>query len=129
MTPASFLSFLPPLPPVPEPFSLGSVLALAAVSLGLMLVTGMLGGIFWRARREHPEPDGDSQCALLAVPAGEMELSLWLDRLQATGIWAGVRRIGDDVVTPGPYSQQIWVRAKDETRARHALGLVQSQGG
>ncbi len=64
---------------------------------------------------------------LLGAAAGEAEKELWIAALRSAGIRAHVSNVGDitGYYGPGatPYSYEVWVRARDEERAREVLGL------
>ena len=76
---------------------------------------------------------GDTRLVLLGVAGGEAEAHLWTEALSHSGVWSQVRSVGDvlvgDLTTPGgeglphAYQYEIWVRPKDEARARGLLGL------
>jgi hypothetical protein len=98
---------------------MGFVIFVGAV---LAVVGGVLGVSIWLTRARP----GATQYVLLAAAAGENEAKLWSDRLSSAGITARVRDVGDFRMLGGgvsPYAYEVWVRAKDEARARKALGL------
>jgi len=94
-----------------------------------VLVVGVpLAWIAWRSR---PRP-GDTKLVLLGVAGGEAEAHLWTGALRGAGIRCHVRGVGNMAVpefsstgSAGRYSYQfeVWVRPKDEARAREVLGL------
>jgi hypothetical protein len=64
---------------------------------------------------------------LIGVASGEAEKNLWVGALQSAGISARVRTArwpGWDLgATPSIYSYEVWVRERDEQRARKVLGF------
>ena len=95
-----------------------------------VLVVGLpLALVAWRSRSRP----GDTRLVLLGVAAGEAEAHLWTEALRHAGVWSRVRTVGDvlvgDLTTPGgeslphAFRYQLWVRPKDEARAREVLGL------
>jgi hypothetical protein len=108
----------------------GAVLVDALIFIGVivLLVGGTMSAALWltRARR------GQARVVLLGVAGGEAEARLWAGRLRSVGIRAHVRQVGDlltgDLTMPGGtgpagYEYEVWVRPRDEARARKALEL------
>lgn len=64
---------------------------------------------------------------LIGATAGEAEKDLWIAALRSAAIRTYVSNVGDITAYAGsgptPYSYEIWVPARDERRAREALGL------
>ncbi|HEU4758594.1 MAG TPA: hypothetical protein VFT91_01300 [Dehalococcoidia bacterium] len=69
---------------------------------------------------------------LLDTARGEALAELWAQGGRNAGIWCRVRNVGftagGDLITPGGtgpygYEYEVWVRPKDEERARRVLGL------
>jgi hypothetical protein len=86
----------------------------------LIFVGGPLGWVWW-ANRTKP---GATNMVHVDSAAGEIEAKMWQEALRSAGIKSRVRNTGDF----RPYGQaafpyQLWVRAKDERRARQVLGL------
>ena len=94
-----------------------------------VLVVGLpLALVAWRSRSRP----GDTKLVLLAVAAGEAEVDIWTRALGGARIRCHVRGVGNLAVpeftstgSAGRYSYQfeVWVRPKDEARAREVLGL------
>ena len=94
-----------------------------------VLVVGLpLALVAWRSRSRP----GDTRLVLLGVAGGEAEAHLWTKALGGAGIRCHVRGVGNLAVpeftstgSAGRYSYQfeVWVRPKDEARAREVLGL------
>ena len=87
-----------------------------------------LAAIAWRSRSRP----GDTRIVLLGVAGGEAEAHLWTKALRDSGVWSQIRSVGDlttgDFTSVGgvsryAYQYEVWVRAKDEARARKVLGL------
>jgi len=70
---------------------------------------------------------GQTEMALVGAAAGEAEMQTWVAALRASGIRAHVINVGDARWAPegmsSPYGYEVWVPARDETRARRALGF------
>jgi hypothetical protein len=70
---------------------------------------------------------GAIRVALIGVASGEAEKNLWVGALGSAGIWVRVRTArwpGMDLgSSPAQYSYEVWVRLRDEERAREVLGL------
>ena len=70
---------------------------------------------------------GATKMILVGAASGEAEKELWLAALRSAGIRTHISNVGD--ITPyygsgpSPYSYEIWVPARDETRAREVFGL------
>jgi hypothetical protein len=62
------------------------------------------------------------QMVLLGGAAGEAEATSWASALRNAGIHPRVVNIGGTGYGPSTY-YEIWVPARDEDRAREALGL------
>ena len=79
--------------------------------------------VLWRGILRAPRP-GDVEMVLIGVAAGEIEMQTWTDALRMAGIRARAVNVGDipSQVT-SIYSYEVWVRARDERRARQVLGL------
>lgn len=64
----------------------------------------------------------------LAAARDEVELALWRDVLEQEGIPIMVKNVDALAISyyspPSPYSFEVYVRAKDERRARWLLGLL-----
>ncbi len=98
-------------------------------SMVIVVVVGVpLAAVLWRSR---PRP-GDTRLVLLGVAGGEAEAHLWTKALRDSGVWSHMRSVGDlatgdftsvDGVARYAYQFEIWVRPKDEQRAREVLGL------
>lgn len=85
-----------------------------------VFVCGPLGLIWW-ANRTKP---GTTNMVLIGAAAGEGEMQTWVGALRRAGISARVHNVGGGTWYPtGPYSYEVWVRAKDERRARSVLGF------
>jgi hypothetical protein len=95
--------------------------ALIFIAVIVVVVGGLLGTALWRTRAKP----GQTKLVLLAAAAGGGEARLWADRLRAAGIKAHIRNVGDLGGLEGstPYAYEVWVRPKDEARAREVLGL------
>jgi hypothetical protein len=95
-------------------------LANALIFIGVIaLVGGLLVAALWLTRARP----GQAKVVLLGAAGGEAEARLWSERLRAAGIKVHVRNVGDSAWYTSPYAYEVWVRAKDEARAREALGL------
>ena len=70
---------------------------------------------------------GATKMVLVGAAAGEAEKDLWIGALRSAGIRPHVINVGDFAGYEGPVSTvcsyEIWVPARDEARAREALGL------
>lgn len=91
-------------------------LGVAALVVGVPLV--------WYLARSRPRP-GATRMILLAVAAGEAEMSLWREALTRAGIHAEINNVGDSSWYPSGayYSYEVWVSQDDAERARHVLGI------
>ena len=87
-----------------------------------------LAAVLWRSRSRP----GETKLALLGVAGGEAEAHLWTKALRGAGIRCHVRGVGNLAIpeftstgSAGRYSYQfeVWVRPKDQARAREVLGL------
>ena len=87
-----------------------------------------LAAIAWRSRSRP----GETRLVLLGIAGGEAEAHLWTEALRDSGLWSRIRSVGDlatgdftsvDGVARYAYQFEIWVRPKDEARAREVLGL------
>jgi hypothetical protein len=105
--------------------------ALIALGFFAVIVVFVGGPLLWALRQSRPRP-GDTKLVLLAVAAGEAEVDIWTRALGGAGIRCHVRGVGNLAVpeftstgSAGRYSYQfeVWVRPKDEARAREVLGL------
>ncbi len=85
----------------------------------VVLVAGTLSAVFYITR---PKP-GRPKLVLLGVTGGKEEAHLWVEKLRMVGINAHVRNVGDTLQSTSPYGYEVWVRYKDEERARKSLGL------
>lgn len=98
-------------------------------ALALVLpVAGILTGAIWLTRPKNDH----AKLVLLGVARSNPQAELWAERLHLAGIWCHIRNVGyvlgGDFITPGgtgpnAYEYEIWVRPKDEERARRLLGL------
>jgi hypothetical protein len=86
----------------------------------LVFVGRPLGWVSW-ANRTKP---GATNMVLIRAAAGEAEAQSWVAALRGAGISARLQNIGSSTWYPtGPYAIEVWVRAKDERRARQVLGF------
>jgi hypothetical protein len=99
--------------------------------VGLLLFFGVAAVVVvvpltWFLMRSRLKP-GATHMVLLGAAAGEGERNLWIGALRSAGIGTHVVNVGDisGYYGPGPtaYSYEVWVRARDEARARNMLGL------
>lgn len=80
---------------------------------------------FTGIRRRKP---GQTEMVLIGAAAGEAEMHTWLSALRAAGIHPHVVNVGDlggrfGGVGSSPYGYEVWVPARDEARAKSALGF------
>jgi hypothetical protein len=96
----------------------GTLIFIAVI---VAVVGGVLGGALWLTRARP----GRTKLVLLGAAAGRGEAGLWAERLREAGIKAHIRNVGDLGGLEGstPYAYEVWVRPKDEARAREVLGL------
>lgn len=81
------------------------------------------GPLFLIARSGRAKP-GQMEMVLLASSAGKAELELWEAALAHHGIrWHVVNLAGEITRYSSSDAFEIWVPAKDEERARQALGF------
>lgn len=81
--------------------------------------------VLWMTGIRKRKP-GQTEMVLIGATAGEAEAETWVAALRTAGIHAHVINAGDirwTAVVSSPYSYEVWVPARDEARARHALGL------
>lgn len=97
---------------------MGVLLILAAVAA----FVGAPLGVVWWLNRAKP---GATNMVLIGAAAGEAEVQTWIGALRRAGIACRVHNVGGTGWTypTGPYAYEVWVRAKDERRARQVLGL------
>ncbi len=95
--------------------------ALIFIGVIVVVVGGTLSGALWLTRSRP----GQTRLVLLGAASGSAEARLWAERLRQEGIKAHIRNVGDApwAYLTGPYAYEVWVRPKDEKRAREALGL------
>jgi hypothetical protein len=90
-------------------------IAVAVLIVGTPLV------LFLARSRLRP---GATNMVLIGSAAGEAEVHTWAAALRSAGIAAHLKNVGDVAwYGPAAYSYEIWVRARDEARARDVLGL------
>lgn len=102
---------------------LGVVIAGALAVLGLTRVTRGKGPV--------------TPMVLLASPSGEMEATLWVQRLKDAGILVRSQETSlpawqmgwGSVLGNRGYYSEIWVREKDYEAARDVLGFPRMRGG
>ena len=80
---------------------------------------------FTGIRKRKP---GQTEMVLIGAAAGELEVQTWAAALRTAGIHPHVVNVGDlggrfGGVASSPYGYEVWVPARDEARARHALGF------
>jgi hypothetical protein len=98
---------------------MGLFLFVAVISL---VVGGPLVLFLWRSKLR---PD-TTNMVLIGAAAGEAEVGPWVAALRSAGIASHVKNVGSFSYPPGlttAYAYEVWVRARDEARAREALGL------
>ncbi len=95
--------------------------ALILIAVIVVVVGGTLGAALWLTRSRP----GRTKLVLLGAAAGSAEVHLWAQRLRQAGIRAHIRNVGDLSGLEGstPYAYEVWVRPRDEARAREVLGL------
>jgi ABC-type proline/glycine betaine transport system substrate-binding protein len=101
--------------------SIADILIFAGFACVLAFVVIVLG----RAALRKPQP-GDVEMVLVGAAAGSAEAHLWSTALKTAGITNRVVNVGDFSTTLSgtqPYAYEVWVRARDEGRARRVLGL------
>jgi len=83
------------------------------------------GPLVWMALRSFRSRPGTTNMVLIGAAGGEPEALTWVAALRTAGIAARVNNVGDFGTYGGtaPYSYEVWVRARDEERAREVLGL------
>jgi len=66
----------------------------------------------------------------LAVAQSEVEARIWQEILRQEGITALIRNVDalsiSYVAAPSPYSYELWVLAREASRARELLGLPEA---
>jgi len=92
---------------------------LVFVVLASVIVGAPLLWLLWRSALRS----GTKQMVLLGGAAGEAEMAMWVSALRGAGIHARVVNLGGLGYGPSGYSYEFWVPARDEDRAREALGL------
>ncbi len=94
---------------------------LVFVAVAAVVVGGPLVWFLWRSRLRP----GAMKVALIGTTSGEAEKNPWEGALRSAVMWVRVRIARDVVVFLGPASlkYEIWVRARDEERAREVLRL------
>lgn len=96
---------------------MGFLILLAVI---IVIVGGPLGWYAWTSR---PKP-GQTEMVLLASAAGEAEVELWQAALRHQGIRCHVVNLSVPTTRyTSPDAYELWVPAKDEERARRALGF------
>ena len=95
--------------------------ALIPIAVIVVVVGGTLSAALWLTRSRP----GQTKLVLLAAAGGSEEMHLWAQRLRVAGIKAHIRNVGDFGGLEGatPYAYEVWVRPRDEARAREVLGL------
>ncbi len=95
--------------------------ALIFVGVIVVVVGGALGGALWLTRAKP----GRMKLVLLGAAAGREEAHIWVEALRRASIQAHIRNVGDLGGLEGstPYAYEVWVRPRDEARAREVLGL------
>ncbi len=83
--------------------------------------------VLWLAGARKQKP-GQTEMVLIGAAAGEAEMHTWVSALRVAGIRAHVINVGGSIVgdfgrSLAPYSYEVWVPARDEARAKHALGF------
>ncbi len=94
---------------------------LILIAVIVVVVGGTLSAALWLTRSRP----GRTKLVLLGAAAGSEEMYLWAQRLRVAGIKAHIRNVGDFGGLEGatPYAYEVWVRPRDEARAREVLGL------
>lgn len=95
---------------------MGVLLILASVAA----FVGAPLGVVWWLNRAKPGP---TNMVLIGAAAGEAEVQTWVGALRNAGISARVQNVGSSTYYTDPYAYEVWVRAKDERRARAVLGM------
>jgi hypothetical protein len=92
----------------------------------VVLVAVVVTPLVWFLARSRLGP-GAIKVTMVGVASGEAEKNVWVGALGSSGIWVRVRTarwpgmpLGS---SPAQYSYEVWVRARDEARAREVLGL------
>jgi hypothetical protein len=95
--------------------------ALIPIAVIVVVVGGTLSAALWLTRSRP----GQTKLVLLGAAGGSEEAHLWAQRLRAVGIKAHIRNVGDApwAQLTSPYAYEVWVRPRDEARAREVLGL------
>lgn len=81
--------------------------------------------VVWLAGIRRRKP-GQTEMVLIGAAASEADVQTWVAALRIAGIRAHVINAGDIrwvAAVSAPYSYEVWVPARDEARARRALGL------
>ena len=93
----------------------------AVIFIGVIVVVvgGTLSGALWLTRARP----GQTRLVLLGAAAGREEAQVWLETLRRAGIRAHIQSVGESAWAPTSYAYEVWVRPKDEARAREVLGL------
>lgn len=71
---------------------------------------------------------GQTDMVLIGAAAGEAEMHTWVSALRVAGVRSHVINVGDAIVgefgrSLATYGYEVWVPARDEARARWALGF------
>ena len=96
-----------------------------AWAIGLAVTLAFIAAVLWKAGLRRARP-GQTEMVLIGHTGGELELELWVTSLRTAGINPHVINSGDFYPTEGgtqPAAYEVWVKARDEDRARAALGL------
>lgn len=93
----------------------------------LIAIILLIVPVLWLTGIRKRKP-GQTEMALVGAAAGEAEMQTWVSALRVAGINAHVINVGGSIVgdfgrSLAPYSYEVWVPARDEARAKHALGF------
>ena len=81
--------------------------------------------VLWLAGIRKRRP-GQTEMIMIGAASGEAEVETWVAALRTAGIQAHVINAGDirwAAVVGSPYSYEVWVPARDQARAKRALGF------
>jgi hypothetical protein len=88
-----------------------------------LVIIVVLVVVLWRAGTQKAKP-GQVDMVLIGATGGEAEAHLWQSALRTAGITCRLVNVGDFHGTGvSSYAYEVWVRARDEERARRVLGL------
>jgi hypothetical protein len=89
------------------------------IALIVLLIGGTMSAALWLTRGKPTQ----TKLVLLGAASGAAEARLWVERLRRAGVKAHMRNVGDSAWYTSSAAYEVWVRPRDEARARAVLGL------